>query len=56
MPVPTLRDFGLSFPDLDEDLPERFGQDAPNKTPTLNTPLPTSHFTHRTIMEQRMFL
>ena len=56
MPVSTIRDFGLPFPDLDEVPPERCGQDTPSKAPTLNGPPPTAHFTHRTIMEQRVFL
>ena len=56
MPVSTTHDFGLPFPDLDEVPLERCGQDTPSKAPTLNFPPPTAHFTHRTIMEQRVFL
>ena len=55
MPVSTTRDFGLPFPDLDE-VPERYGQDTRSRAPTVNVPPPTAHFTHRTIMEQRVFL
>jgi len=56
MPISTIRDFGLPFPDLDEVPSERFGRDTPNKAPTLSIPPLTAHFTHRTIMEQRTFL
>jgi osomolarity two-component system sensor histidine kinase SLN1 len=56
MPVSTIRDFGLPFPDLDEVPSERCGQETPSIAPTLNSPPPTAHFTHRTIMEQRVFM
>jgi hypothetical protein len=56
MPVSTIRDFGLPFPDLDKVPLERSGQDTPTKAPILYVPPPTAHFTHRTIMEHRMFL
>lgn len=55
MPVSTIHDFGLPYPDLDE-VPERYGQDTPSRPPTVIVPPPTAHFTHRTIMEQRVFM
>ena len=56
MPVSAMLNFGLPFPDLDELPSERYGQDTPSKAPTLNVPPPAAHFTHRTIMEQRVSL